>query len=109
MLKLKEEILAGTTSGSNSGSIASSPGTNTTTTTDTTPVTSTTATMAGTNAATTKSTGRTKTSDVAYGVCLVAILAIGLCIFYRKVQKPTQTVQQVEDKQQTKKKIRPTL
>ena len=46
-----------------------------------------------------------------YGVGLLAILAVGLCVFYTfKKQQPLQAVQQAEDMQkQMIKKIRRTL
>ena len=74
LLKLKEEILAGTT-GSNPGTISGTTGSNP-------------GTISGTT--------------VAYGICLIVILAVGL--FYN-FKKPTQA----EQPEQIKKKIRPTL
>ena len=87
LLKLKEEILAGTTgsnlgtTGSISGTTGSNPGT-----------------MSGTTGTNPGTTGTT----IAYGICLIVILAVGL--FY-SFKKPTQA----EQPEQIKKKIRPTL
>ena len=95
LLKLKKEILAGTTTATISGTTGSNPGT--------TPGSTGSTGSTGTNPTTTPgSTGANAATTVTYGVCLVAILAVGL--FY-KFKKPT--VQQAEQPEQTK--IRPTL
>ena len=97
LLKLKEEILAkdGTTTATNAGTTG----------------TTNTATIAGTTGTNPGSSTKCITTDVyMYGVGSLAILAVGLCIFYTfKKQQPTQAVQQAEDTQKQTKKIRPTL
>ena len=97
-LKLKEEIIAGTNPNMG-GTNPTTSGTNPFTA-DTNPTTSgTNPTMAGTITATMPGTS---TKDVyMYGVGSLAILAVGLCIFYI-YRKP---VQHAEDRQQTKKKF----
>ena len=95
LLKLKEQILADTSAGTNTATNTGTTGTNPCSNTGSTPTTPGTST-------------KCITTDVyMYGVGSLAILAVGLCVFYTFKGKEKVQLQQAENKQT--KKFRPTL